>query len=247
MSPSKARRNAGKATGQVLRQRRLDDYYSNPNFCLQCKKVIEVKQTEKVSSTRRKKFCSHTCAAIYNNSDVNRWEGQPSKKTSISEWGECERCQKPVQYKKRTGKGQRNGFWKVRFCKDCRSIVKSEKITEAHRQRGSNVFSEIITKGEIKKVVGGYRFWQPYIGKRARKTYKESGRSYVCHNCGYSRHVEICHIRDVNDFPDTALVSEINNINNLTALCRNCHWVFDHGTEEEKEELLQKIKSFLIF
>jgi predicted restriction endonuclease len=41
--------------------------------------------------------------------------------------------------------------------------------------------------------------------------------------------VEICHRTDVKDFPDETLISEINNINNLVALCPNHHKEFDDG------------------
>jgi len=33
----------------------------------------------------------------------------------------------------------------------------------------------------------------------------------------------------VSDFPDAALIAEINDIANLVALCPNHHWEFDHG------------------
>lgn len=46
--------------------------------------------------------------------------------------------------------------------------------------------------------------------------------------CGYSKHVEICHIKSIESFPDDALASEINHIDNLIQLCPNCHWEFDN-------------------
>jgi hypothetical protein len=49
-----------------------------------------------------------------------------------------------------------------------------------------------------------------------------------CEVCGYSKQVEVCHIKAVKDFPDTALVSEINSRDNLKYLCPNCHWELDH-------------------
>lgn len=46
--------------------------------------------------------------------------------------------------------------------------------------------------------------------------------------CGYSKHVETAHRRGVADFPNTALVSEINDLANLVGLCPTHHWEFDH-------------------
>lgn len=50
-----------------------------------------------------------------------------------------------------------------------------------------------------------------------------------CQNCGYDKHVELCHIRAITDFPDTATLGEVNAKENVIQLCRNCHWEFDHG------------------
>ena len=50
-----------------------------------------------------------------------------------------------------------------------------------------------------------------------------------CANCGYDKHVELCHIKAVSSFPNNALLSEVNHPDNNIQLCRNCHWEFDHG------------------
>lgn len=50
-----------------------------------------------------------------------------------------------------------------------------------------------------------------------------------CQRCGYDLHVELCHIHPVSEFPDTALVCDVNSQSNLFVLCRNCHWEFDNG------------------
>lgn len=55
------------------------------------------------------------------------------------------------------------------------------------------------------------------------------GREKVCGICGYSKFVEICHIKSVAEFPDEATFAEINHPDNLAYLCPNCHWEFDHG------------------
>lgn len=39
----------------------------------------------------------------------------------------------------------------------------------------------------------------------------------------------MCHIRAVSDFSDDALISEINDISNLIALCPNHHYEYDAG------------------
>lgn len=70
-----------------------------------------------------------------------------------------------------------------------------------------------------------------YAGIRgnARKIYYGSNQPKCCKNCGYNKHVEICHIKAIADFPLDTLVSTINAIENLMALCPNCHWEHDAG------------------
>lgn len=65
------------------------------------------------------------------------------------------------------------------------------------------------------------------VRTRARAATKHLDRS--CMFCGYSKHVEVCHIKPIKDFPMTALISEVNSLDNLLLLCPNCHWEFDHN------------------
>jgi hypothetical protein len=67
------------------------------------------------------------------------------------------------------------------------------------------------------------------IRYHARKQYKRSGRKQACENCGYSKHFEVCHIKSIHTFSDDSKIEVINHSSNLIALCRNCHWEFDHG------------------
>lgn len=69
--------------------------------------------------------------------------------------------------------------------------------------------------------------------------YKNSGKPKYCINCGYSKFFEVCHIRPVKDFPDTATMAEVHALDNLIALCCNCHWEHDHGMLT-LEEILRK-------
>jgi len=63
---------------------------------------------------------------------------------------------------------------------------------------------------------------------RTRARVIMSKEPQVCCKCGYSKHVEVAHIRPIKDFPITTKVSEVNDKSNLMLLCPNCHWEFDH-------------------
>lgn len=51
-----------------------------------------------------------------------------------------------------------------------------------------------------------------------------------CSKCGYDKHVEICHIKPIHTFSEDTLLTEINDVSNLIALCPNCHWELDNLT-----------------
>lgn len=59
------------------------------------------------------------------------------------------------------------------------------------------------------------------IREIARGLFESTG---VCSKCGYSKHTELHHIKPINSFPPSTLVSVVNNPNNLQELCPNCHW-----------------------
>lgn len=67
------------------------------------------------------------------------------------------------------------------------------------------------------------------IRELAKNNVKGLKRFEQCSNCGYNKHVEICHIKAIKDFEEDSKISEINNLNNLVGLCPNCHWEFDNG------------------
>ncbi len=56
-----------------------------------------------------------------------------------------------------------------------------------------------------------------------------------CANCGYEKHVELCHIKALSSFPGTATLHEVNHENNLIQLCRNCHWESHNGLISDNE------------
>jgi len=69
----------------------------------------------------------------------------------------------------------------------------------------------------------------PKIRSHSRKFFKSKHSKVDCLNCGYDKFTEVCHIKPVSEFPDGTLIVEINDIDNLIQLCRNCHWEFDKG------------------
>jgi 5-methylcytosine-specific restriction endonuclease McrA len=68
-----------------------------------------------------------------------------------------------------------------------------------------------------------------WIRKLARREYYTSAKPQCCSRCGYAKHFEVCHVKPIQDFTDDTPLAVVNAIDNLVALCPNCHWELDHG------------------
>ena len=70
---------------------------------------------------------------------------------------------------------------------------------------------------------------QSRIRDNSRNKYLASDKPKECLMCGYNKHFHVCHIKAVKDFDLSTLISEVNHIDNLIALCPTHHWEFDNG------------------
>lgn len=105
---------------------------------------------------------------------------------------------------------------------ECRNIGKSNKL--------SLIDWESYSLGEIKgDGNSNYKSRLPYVRNLARKKYLASTKKQSCIICDYDYHFDVCHVKDVNKYTNDALISEINHIDNLIALCKNHHYEFDRG------------------
>lgn len=73
-----------------------------------------------------------------------------------------------------------------------------------------------------------YSTFRAKVSTLARSMYLKSQKPQFCCECGYSKHFEVAHIKPLKAFPLTATLREVNSLDNLIALCPNCHWEFDH-------------------
>lgn len=88
------------------------------------------------------------------------------------------------------------------------------------------------TKGELFSHRKNWQSARSAIRKSAETIFKDNNPSPKCAICGYSKHVEIAHIKAVSKFEDSATIREINSIDNLIGLCPNHHWEYDNGILE---------------
>lgn len=73
-------------------------------------------------------------------------------------------------------------------------------------------------------------------GANTYDTIRQNARAYSkyfypskCMLCDYTKHYEVCHVKDLKDFTREETLYEINNKTNLIHLCPNCHWEFDNN------------------
>jgi 5-methylcytosine-specific restriction endonuclease McrA len=85
-----------------------------------------------------------------------------------------------------------------------------------------------ITKGDLFNRRKNYQSARSTIRDHAYQVFQETNPG-SCHICGYSKHIEVAHLKAVSEFTADTLITEINNQANLVGLCPNCHWEFDHS------------------
>lgn len=186
------------------RQAHIDRYYENPNLCAGCGQVIPVTDGMKVAEVRRRKFCSHSCAAKKNNlGKVRNPDGVGGFIKSSSLTLTCMWCGKEF-----TSKTPRKS------CEICYKVP--------------NKGLSATTKGDLFTRCKNWQSARSTIQKHARQVLARRTDN-GCSICGYSNHVEAAHIKSVSSFPATATLGEINDPKNLLALCPNHHWEHDHG------------------
>lgn len=127
----------------------------------------------------------------------------------------------------------------TKMCKCGNLILKREKECETCKQKRrihTKTKNDLFAENKSWQTVGSA------IRKDANFVFEKHGRPRVCTACGYNIHTEICHIRPVSDFPNDALIDDINAPDNLVALCPNCHWEFDNDPEASTvKSKLQKL------
>lgn len=191
----------------------------------------------------RGRFCSREC----------RVDAQRRPKVTVH----CHRCEKPIQ--KSIGRMEdhnKNGLdkhycsrrcatitnntaqarnpAKERICYRCDKPFKAERghpsrkaCPECHRHReylGLLTIAEVEQIGELHEKKDRYG----RIRSHCRLIHAKLADK-PCAKCGYDKHVEICHIRAISDWPKDTLIKIVNAESNVIQLCRNHHWEQENG------------------
>jgi hypothetical protein len=116
---------------------------------------------------------------------------------------------------------------KTKFCRRCLTPILSRQTYCGICWNMGRMDRERVTIGDIQRSAK-YQI-SAYIRHDARRAYKRSDLPKRCLVCKYATHIEICHRRPIRDFSEDALVSDVNMLSNLVALCPTHHWELDTG------------------
>jgi hypothetical protein len=124
-----------------------------------------------------------------------------------------------------------------RKCKKCDNKAKSYRHTlcKEHFDEWRLRFKQESTLGEYQNMLsvkGKHKSWASSHIRAFARSWLKHLINKPCANCGYSKHVELAHIRPVSSFADTDKLSEVNSEKNVIQLCRNCHWEFDNESRK---------------
>ena len=234
MSNKKRGSSGGKARAIIQKEEaklRIDEYNKNPNLCLCCGNPILAPYDKKLRETIIKKFCSKSCAAKYNNrGNIKNFNGTNNITSKIDNLTDDEILEAFNKSNNITEFSKNLGYKSKIQCSNISINNRLKNLglsLEDLKKNSIEILKE--TKESLSEKYSHQTAWRSTIQKHARQTYENSNKPKYCIVCGYDIHYEVAHIKAVSDFDNDVLISEINNIDNLTALCPNHHWEYDNG------------------
>jgi predicted restriction endonuclease len=119
-----------------------------------------------------------------------------------------------------------------------RELKREKKVVEVIKREKKEKFEFLLdmTKKELYEKHGVYYKFRAVVRKHAHYVFNKHTTKKECLICGYSNHVEVCHIKSVSSFGGDELMRNINSIDNLIGLCPNHHWEFDNGKIDTSRE-----------
>jgi len=150
----------------------------------------------------------------------------------------CKKCKKPIPKDKDprniycsqmcANRATTETLIKARFCRSCGVKVGRTQGGNYQKKCADCINKSLIENKTINQVlgIGANRFNK--IRHHARSIMEKSNILRACTQCGYDKHVEVCHIKPISSFTESTLISVINSLENLIYLCPNHHWEHDN-------------------
>jgi len=197
------------------KQKKEIEYLTDPKKCHTCEEIISYdKYVVKLRDSKKEKYKNRTHFYFCNSSCSAKHSNKVSPKRYVDDFYCKGNCGKNL------GK-----FWinARHYCDDCLVILNNRKSI-VKKNLGDRTFEEYLSNYKFRDYANKYTA----IRQHGKKVIDRSNIPKCCKNCGYDKHVEVCHIRGIPEFDKSCLISEINSLDNLIYLCPNCHWEYDH-------------------
>lgn len=232
MKENEVQSAGGKARALIQKEeakKRIDEYNKNPNLCLNCNKPIIAPYGKTLKDTKKKKFCCRSCASQYSNKFPDKHKNFYQTNSLL---------------KKCSDEDFLKAYDKSSSCTElARSIGYGNHISTKLREQIKDRINQLgldqyidrtipianMTKRELISRRSNWQSWRSCIQRNARDVYSNSNKPKECIVCCYNKTYEVAHVKSVSSFDDNTLISEINNIDNLIALCPNHHWEYDNN------------------
>lgn len=181
-------------------------------ICANCGKSI-IRRLSQMKSPKGNVFCSQACAARTNN--LGKQKNPPKERT-------CKICNITFF--------RTSSHRPTKFCKTC---------WPKYQEESGRKYYEELTIGDYRNresVSGKHPSWvHAHIRSFARSWHAELTK-LPCEVCGYDKHIELCHVRPISSFPDSALLKEVNSRENIRVLCPNHHWELDNQPKDSTSD-----------
>jgi hypothetical protein len=190
--------------------------------CKQCQKDI----------SNKNKFCSKSCSTSFNNTlrtkckkvrnCLNCQESTSNKKFCSTKCAAIFNNKPQPRYCQQCNNQICLGFSNAKYCKACRHKTTNKKASKQYVDWSLVPLQYLFDKLPIFQA-------NARIRALSRQIYRYANKEICCSNCGYSKFIEVCHIKAIANFPKETPISVVNALSNLIGLCPNCHWELDHG------------------
>jgi predicted restriction endonuclease len=171
---------------------------------------------------------AQTTKKILQERSLKNYYGNPKICKNCGKIIEVKEGEKPRHVRKKTFC---NSSCSATYNNKVRELKREKKVVEGLKKEKKEKFEFLLdmTKNELYDKHGVYYKFRAVVRKHAHYVFNKHITKKECLVCGYSNHVEVCHIKSVSDFDGDSLMKEINSIENLIGLCPNHHWEFDNG------------------
>lgn len=177
--------------------------------CFNCSKVFHKIQSQINRSKSGRHFCSRKCSANIILKEIPK---------RIAKVRKCIVCNSSFRHSYKKDNKYTSTLCKICFDKKKLSPRKT-------------------TIGEVRNSIAVKNKHPSWLHSRVRtncSSWNKELKNYPCQVCGYTLHIELCHIKSIGSFDNNTTLEIVNSPDNLLVLCRNHHWEFDNNFLELK-------------